>query len=40
VNHQDLAMTAHLPAGEARFVAKARTATRVRPAILEDPSPR
>jgi pentatricopeptide repeat protein len=39
VNHQDLVMTAHLPGGEARS-RKARTATRVRPAILEDPSPR
>jgi hypothetical protein len=39
VNHQDLVMTAHPPGGEARS-RKARTATRVRPAILEDPSPR
>jgi hypothetical protein len=39
VNRQDLVMTAHPPGGEAGS-RKARTATRVRPAILEDPSPR
>jgi hypothetical protein len=39
VNRQDLVMTAHLPGGEARS-RRARTATRVRPAMLEDPSPR
>jgi hypothetical protein len=39
VNHRDRVMTVHLPGGEARS-RKARTATRVRPVILEDPSPR
>jgi pentatricopeptide repeat protein len=40
VNRQDLVMTAHLPGGKARFVAKGSHGHEGAPGILEDPCPR